>query len=167
MTPASPLVNSIKNDSPELLHVRVKAALQIDLRNRSIVVIVWREEEINGSDVTELIGQLDGGGEIRPKDVPLIVKRIADELATLIRLGGAVAATLLRNRENTRTAGVALSGGYEAASVSENLALRVKDAAKMLGVSRSKMYELIGKGQIGVVRLGGSIRVPRRELTAW
>ena len=34
----------------------------------------------------------------------------------------------------------------------------------MLGVSRSKMYELIGKGQIGVVRLGGSIRVPRREL---
>jgi hypothetical protein len=48
------------------------------------------------SDVTELIRQLDRGGEITPNDVPWLVKQIADELATLIRLGGAVAATVLR-----------------------------------------------------------------------
>jgi len=48
----------------------------------------------------------------------------------------------------------------------DTVALRVKEAAKMLGVSNSAMYEMIGKRQIGVLRLGGhrSIRIPRTEI---
>ncbi len=42
----------------------------------------------------------------------------------------------------------------------------MKEAAKMLGVSNSAMYEMIGKRQIGVLRLGAhrSIRIPKTEI---
>ena len=33
----------------------------------------------------------------------------------------------------------------------DRVALRVKEAAKMLGVSNSAMYEMIGKRQIGLL----------------
>ena len=48
----------------------------------------------------------------------------------------------------------------------DRVALRVKEGAKMLGVSNSTMYEMIGKRQIGVMRLGDrrSIRIPRTEI---
>ena len=52
------------------------------------------------------------------------------------------------------------------AAIRDRVALRVKEAAKMLGVSNSAMYEMIGKRQIGVLRLGDhrSIRIPKTEI---
>jgi excisionase family DNA binding protein len=44
------------------------------------------------------------------------------------------------------------------------LLLRVAEAAQLLQISRTKLYELIGRGEVPAVRIGGSVRVSRREL---
>lgn len=51
--------------------------------------------------------------------------------------------------------------------MAERLAYRVIEAAEMIGVSRSKMYELIAAGTIPVVRIGTSIRIPVEGLREW
>ena len=58
-----------------------------------------------------------------------------------------------------RTRGIAVSdGGLGGAGADsgyrDRVALRVKEAAKMLCVSNSTMYEMIDKSQMGVLRLG-------------
>jgi excisionase family DNA binding protein len=40
----------------------------------------------------------------------------------------------------------------------------VVDAAAALGIGRSKMYELIAAGEIEVVHIGRSVRVPVEEI---
>ncbi len=50
---------------------------------------------------------------------------------------------------------------------SEPLLLHVAEAARLLGCSRSKAYELVATASIPTVRLGRSVRVPRRALEAW
>ena len=45
--------------------------------------------------------------------------------------------------------------------------LRVEEAAKVLGVGRTKVYELIGRGEMPVVRIGRCVRIPRRALDQW
>ena len=47
------------------------------------------------------------------------------------------------------------------------LLLRPGEAAAALGVSRSKIYELLSRRAIPSVRLDGSIRVPAVQLIAW
>ena len=47
------------------------------------------------------------------------------------------------------------------------LLLRPVEAAAALGVSRSKIYELLSRRVIPSVRLDGSIRVPAIQLQAW
>jgi excisionase family DNA binding protein len=47
------------------------------------------------------------------------------------------------------------------------LLLRPAEAAVALGVSRSKVYELLARRVIPSVRLDGSIRVPAIQLQAW
>jgi len=49
----------------------------------------------------------------------------------------------------------------------EPLLLHVTEAARLLGCSRSKAYELVATESIPTVRLGRSVRVPRRALEAW
>ena len=51
--------------------------------------------------------------------------------------------------------------------VSERLAYRVTEAAAMVGVSRSKMYELIAAGAIPTIRIGTAVRVPAEALRDW
>jgi excisionase family DNA binding protein len=46
----------------------------------------------------------------------------------------------------------------------EKLLLSVPEAAEALGVSRSHLYNLIQSGKLPVIRLGASVRVPRRWL---
>lgn len=46
----------------------------------------------------------------------------------------------------------------------QRLALSVSDAAALLGISRSKAYELVGDGTIPSVKLGDRLVVPRRAL---
>lgn len=45
--------------------------------------------------------------------------------------------------------------------------LRVAEAAAVLALSRTKVYEMADRGQIPVVRIGTAVRVPRRKLLAW
>jgi excisionase family DNA binding protein len=49
----------------------------------------------------------------------------------------------------------------------DKLLLRVKEAAETLGYSRAFLYEAINRGEIPVVRLGKTVRVPKRWLERW
>ena len=51
--------------------------------------------------------------------------------------------------------------------MTEALLLKPNDAAKMLGIGRSKLYSLIGAGELPVVRIGRCVRIPRVELERW
>lgn len=42
----------------------------------------------------------------------------------------------------------------------ERLLLRVHEAADMLGIGRTKAYELIGRGELQIVHIDGAARVP-------
>ncbi len=48
--------------------------------------------------------------------------------------------------------------------IMEPLLLRPVEAAKTLAISRSRIYELIAEGAIESVRIGHSVRVPRKAL---
>ena len=47
------------------------------------------------------------------------------------------------------------------------LLLKVETAAKLLSLGRTKMYELIAAGDVPVIRLGRSVRVPTASLRQW
>jgi excisionase family DNA binding protein len=49
----------------------------------------------------------------------------------------------------------------------DKLLLRPLEVAELLGIGRSKTYELIGAGLIPSVRIGTSVRVPVESLRAW
>ena len=49
----------------------------------------------------------------------------------------------------------------------ERLLYRPAEAAIAIGVSRSRMYELITSGEIPSIRLGGTWRVPVESLRQW
>lgn len=49
----------------------------------------------------------------------------------------------------------------------ERLLLRPVEAAEAIGVGRSKMYELLAKGELPSIRIGGSVRVPVDALRNW
>jgi excisionase family DNA binding protein len=45
--------------------------------------------------------------------------------------------------------------------------LRPRELAALLGVSRSRIYQLIAAGEIPLVRIGGAIRIPRPAWDEW
>ena len=49
----------------------------------------------------------------------------------------------------------------------ERLLLRPSEVAELLGIGRSKAYELCASNQLKVVRIGKSIRVPVEALHQW
>lgn len=49
----------------------------------------------------------------------------------------------------------------------EKLLLTPSEAAKVLSISRSKLYELIGQGRLSTVQIDASRRVPAQELVAF
>ena len=49
----------------------------------------------------------------------------------------------------------------------EKLLLRPTEVADLLGIGRSKVYELVGGGVIPSVRIGASVRIPVDSLRAW
>jgi excisionase family DNA binding protein len=51
--------------------------------------------------------------------------------------------------------------------LSEPLLLRPTEAARLLGISRSKLYELLAAGEIPTIHIGRSVRIPLVELKAW
>ena len=44
------------------------------------------------------------------------------------------------------------------------LLLRISEAARLLSLSRSTLYQLIGKGELPVIRIGRTVRVTRSAL---
>ena len=46
----------------------------------------------------------------------------------------------------------------------EPICVRVNDAARMIGVGRTKLYELIAAGEIETVKLGKSTRITTASL---
>jgi excisionase family DNA binding protein len=123
-------------------------------------------------EIHEFIYQLDRGREIAPDEVPRLVRQVANEVGDLLRLVGAVAATAMRVRPTARPAVTPASGGvtpvairHTSSNSGDKIAFTVKEAAKMLGLSVSGMYQRIGRRQIGVVRLGARmIRIPKSEI---
>jgi len=49
----------------------------------------------------------------------------------------------------------------------EPLLLRPSETAQMIGISRSRVYELISSGVLPSIRVGGVVRVPVDALRAW
>jgi excisionase family DNA binding protein len=47
------------------------------------------------------------------------------------------------------------------------IALKPAETADALGISRSKVYDLIASGQLPSVRIGNSLRVPVTALREW
>jgi excisionase family DNA binding protein len=52
----------------------------------------------------------------------------------------------------------------EAATSSERLTLTVEEAAEILGIGRSLCYELVRRGEIPSLRLGGRWVIPRKAI---
>lgn len=52
------------------------------------------------------------------------------------------------------------------AGVSDEL-LRVEQVGQILGVGRTKLYEMVRTGELPVIRIGRLVRVPRAELDRW
>jgi excisionase family DNA binding protein len=49
----------------------------------------------------------------------------------------------------------------------ERMLLRAGEAAEMLGVGRSTIYELANRGLIPTIRVGQALRFPRQQLVQW
>jgi len=54
-----------------------------------------------------------------------------------------------------------------AAAPYERLAYRIKEAAEVLAISRSRLYELVSAGEIQVLKEGARTLVRRSELEAY
>ena len=46
----------------------------------------------------------------------------------------------------------------------EPICVRINDAARMIGIGRTKLYELIAKGEIETVKIGKATRVTTASL---
>jgi excisionase family DNA binding protein len=49
----------------------------------------------------------------------------------------------------------------------EPLLLRAGEVAKLLGLGRSKVFAMLAIGELPVIRIGRSVRVPRAALERW
>jgi len=51
--------------------------------------------------------------------------------------------------------------------MTQKLLLRPAEVAETLGLGRTRVYALIGAGEIPSIRIGGSVRVPLDSLREW
>jgi excisionase family DNA binding protein len=49
----------------------------------------------------------------------------------------------------------------------QRLLLRIPEVMTMLGLGRTKIYELIGSGDLPVIRVGKAVRIPVTVLEKW
>jgi len=49
----------------------------------------------------------------------------------------------------------------------EKLLLRPMEAAELIAVGRSRIYEMLASGELPSIRIGRSVRVPLMELRKW
>jgi len=55
----------------------------------------------------------------------------------------------------------------EGTRMTETLLLRPEDAGRALGIGRSKTYHLMRSGDLPVIAIGRSVRIPVEALRAW
>jgi excisionase family DNA binding protein len=60
--------------------------------------------------------------------------------------------------------GTQSAGGRNRVPIEHRLALTVAEAADMLSISKSYAYELLERNELPSVRIGNTVRVPKREL---
>lgn len=51
--------------------------------------------------------------------------------------------------------------------LSQRLLLRPEEAAAILGLGRSTIYELVRTGELPTVHIGRTTRIPARDLQSW
>ncbi len=61
--------------------------------------------------------------------------------------------------------GLGLAAGD--APLHEPLLLRPVEAARLLGIGRSKLFEMLARNELPVVRMGRCVRIPRQGLEDW
>jgi excisionase family DNA binding protein len=61
----------------------------------------------------------------------------------------------------------AVLGGIRRHSAGEPWLLTVEEASRLLGLGRTRTWELIWNGDLPVVRTGRSVRIPRDDLQRW
>ena len=49
----------------------------------------------------------------------------------------------------------------------EPLLLKAPEAGKLLGLGRSKVFAMVAAGELPVIRIGRSVRIPRQALERW
>ena len=49
----------------------------------------------------------------------------------------------------------------------QRLLLRIPEVAEMLGIGRTKIYELIATGELPTIRVGRAVRISVRTLQEW
>ena len=59
------------------------------------------------------------------------------------------------------------SSADEGGPAVEPLLLKAGDVAKLLGLGRSKVFAMLAVGELPVIRIGRSVRVPRAALEDW
>jgi excisionase family DNA binding protein len=69
-----------------------------------------------------------------------------------------------RRRASTRSGSI---NGREVIKMEERVLLRADEVRAMLGIGRSKVFEMMASGELPVVRMGRLVRVPRHALERW
>ncbi|HYL08036.1 MAG TPA: helix-turn-helix domain-containing protein [Candidatus Udaeobacter sp.] len=59
-----------------------------------------------------------------------------------------------------------MTAARDSASV-ETLLLTAEEAATVLGIGRTKVFELLAVGELPAIRIGRCVRIPRHELVGW
>jgi excisionase family DNA binding protein len=49
----------------------------------------------------------------------------------------------------------------------ESILLRVEEVAELLGLGRTKVFEMLAAGDLPTVRIGRCLRVPRENVERW
>ena len=49
----------------------------------------------------------------------------------------------------------------------QRLLLRIPEAAEQLGIGRTKIYEMISKGELPTIRIGRAVRISANTLQKW
>ena len=56
---------------------------------------------------------------------------------------------------------------HPALQLPEQLLLRPTEVARVLGLGRSTIYELMHAGELPVIHIGRAVRIPRRAVETW
>ena len=59
------------------------------------------------------------------------------------------------------------AGSHGAAGSEQKVLLDSRDVARLLGLGRTKVFEMMARSELPVIRIGRCVRVPREALMEW